>query len=195
MVRAGAAPEMVRPFGKGARSSAAGEAGSSFEAIFSAHYGRIVRLLARLVRTHSQAEELASEVFWKLYNQPAAAALWSNVGGWLYRTATHAGIDAIRASDRRKQYEAAAVRDRQLTTEGPLDELLRAENRERVRTVLGGMRPAQAQMLLMRESGASYKEIAEAIEAAPSGIGTLLTRAEEEFRKRYLHFVGSEEKQ
>jgi RNA polymerase sigma factor (sigma-70 family) len=160
----------------------------AFESLFRSHYGRVLALLMRLVGGDAQAEELANEVFWKLYNQPLAEPLWSNAGSWLYRTAIHTGIDALRASARRQQYELAAseAQTRQRSAPGPLDEVLRAEERDRVRGVLSGMKPAHAQILLMRASGFSYKEIAKAAEVSVNGVGTLLNRAEAEFKKRYL---------
>ncbi len=164
-----------------------------FETIFVLHYQRVTGILIRLVGSRAQAEDLANEVFWKLSRQPVAGPLWGNVGGWLYRTATHAGIDALRAASRRTQYEAAAVAAQTQQAESPLDELLRLEESGRVRRVLARMKPAQAQLLLMRASGSSYKEIADALEVAVSGVGTLLTRAETDFRKRYTRLVGRKE--
>ena len=72
--------------------------------------------------------------------------------------------------------------------------MLRQEDRESVRRVLSGMKPAQAQILLMRAGGSSYKELADALNVAVGGIGTLLNRAESEFRKRYLKLTGKEER-
>jgi DNA-directed RNA polymerase specialized sigma24 family protein len=40
--------------------------------------------------------------------------------------------------------------------------------------------------LILRSSGLSYKELADALDVKVSGIGTMLNRAEEEFRIRYL---------
>jgi len=170
----------------GARSE--GKIVPGFERIFITQYRRVYELLVRLVGSHSQAEDLANEVFWKLYNQQPGAQLWSNPEKWLYRTATNAGIDALRASRRRKQHELAAMdaQIRERNTDGPLEGLLRGEDAQRVREVLKSMKPAQAQLLLMRASGSSYREIAETLEVAMTGVGTLLTRAEAEFRKRYL---------
>ncbi len=163
-----------------------------FESLFHLHYGRVLAILRRLVYGDAQAEELTNEVFWKLYNQPAAAPVWSDAGAWLYRTAIHAGIDALRASARRKQYEAAAgqAQTQRQPSPGPLDEVLRAEECNRVRGVLSKMKPAQAQLLLMRASGFSYKEIAEVAQVSVNGVGTLLNRAEAEFKKRYLKVSG-----
>ena len=47
------------------------------------------------------------------------------------------------------------------------------------------MNPRQAELLVMRHSGLTYKEIAEALKLAPTSIGPLLLRAEHEFEKQY----------
>jgi RNA polymerase sigma-70 factor (ECF subfamily) len=51
--------------------------------------------------------------------------------------------------------------------------------------VLASIKPSSAQLLILRTSGFSYKELAAALDVKMSGIGTMLNRAEEEFRKRY----------
>ena len=159
---------------------------TDFRAVFLQHYARIVAILMRLLGDLSHAEEVANDAFWRLYRQPALQAD-GNVGGWLYRTATNLGIDALRASSRRRQYEEAAggARD-EGGVGGPLDALLREEKRRRVRVVLALIKPTQAQLLILRSSGLSYKELADALDVKVSGIGTMLNRAEEEFRIRYL---------
>jgi RNA polymerase sigma-70 factor, ECF subfamily len=165
-----------------------------FEAVFLDHYPRVLGLLTRLVGERGQAEELANEVFWKLSRQPREL-LADNVGGWLYRTATHTGLDALRSSARRRRYEErAALQSENSESSGPLDDVLRQEDRGRVQAILISMKPAQAQILLMRASGSSYKELANALGVAAGGIGTLLNRAEAEFRKRYIQTTGNKEK-
>lgn len=166
---------------------------ADFRAVFVQHYARIVAILIRLLGDRSQAEEVANDAFWRLYRQ--APLELNNVGGWLYRTATNLGIDALRASGRRRQYESSAGSAFLMETEGgvkqgtgtgPLDELLRKERCRQVRAALAAIRPAQAQLLILRSSGLSYKELAEALEVKLSGMGTRLIRAEEEFRHQYL---------
>ena len=163
---------------------------SYFESIFLQHYGRVLRLLMRLVGSRAQAEDLANEVFWKLSRQSEHWLRTNNVGGWLYRTVTRAGIDALRATTQRKQYEFTATRHiRHHESEGPLENMLREEGRQSVRLALGKMKPAQVQLLLMRADGSSYKELAEALNVAAGGVGTMLSRAEAEFRKHYLKLI------
>jgi RNA polymerase sigma factor (sigma-70 family) len=168
-----------------------------FRAFFLQHYARIVAILVRLLGNRSHAEEVANDAFWRLYRRPALQSD-GNAGGWLYRTATNLGIDAVRASDRRHQHEATAGRltkEEESTATGPLDNLLREEKCRRVRAALASIKPAQAQLLILRASGFSYKELAEALDVKLSGIGTMLNRAEEEFRNRYLALHPNEEKQ
>jgi RNA polymerase sigma-70 factor (ECF subfamily) len=166
---------------------------AEFHAAFLQHYSRIVAILIRLLGEHSRAEEVANDAFWRLYRQPTLQAD-GNVGGWLYRTATNLGIDALRASGRRRHYEAAAegIRDDDKSS-SPLADLLREEKCRRVRAVLALMKPAQAQLLILRSSGLSYKELAVALKVSITSIGTMLNRAEEEFRNRHLELHPTEE--
>jgi RNA polymerase sigma-70 factor (ECF subfamily) len=164
-----------------------------FRAVFLQHYARIVVILVRLLGDRSHAEEVATDALWRLYRKPALR-VDGNVGGWLYRTATNLGIDALRASSRRRQYEEAAGRAvRKGVAGGPLDDLLREEKCWRVRAVLASIKPARAQLLILRSSGLSYQELAEVLDMKMSGIGTMLNRAEEEFRDRYLALWPNEE--
>jgi DNA-directed RNA polymerase specialized sigma24 family protein len=58
------------------------------------------------------------------------------------------------------------------------------QEREIVRTILAQMKPRTARLLILRHSGLSYTELAEALGIAPGSIGTLLARAEAEFAGR-----------
>jgi RNA polymerase sigma-70 factor (ECF subfamily) len=165
---------------------------ADFRTVFLQHYARIVGVLMRLLGDRSHAEEVANDAFWRLYRQPALQ-IDGNLGGWVYRTATNLGIDALRAAGRGRQHEATAAGIAEPHKPGPLDDLLREEKCRRVRSILASIRPAHAQLLILRTSGLSYKELADALQVRMSGIGTMLNRAEEEFRTRYLAIYPNEE--
>ena len=166
-----------------------------FEALFVKHYPQIVAVLRRIVGDHGRAEDLASEVFLKLYRLPLAQDPDSNVGGWLYRTATNLGIDALRAAARRNSFEQAAAREssHEKTSDDGFDRIVRSERAQRVRIVLAEIKPSQAQLLFLRASGHSYKELAAALGIELASVGTLLVRAEVAFEQRYRELFGSEE--
>ena len=167
-----------------------------FEQVFLSNYSCVVSVLRRIVGDHARAEDLANEVFLKLYRQPMPTNAIDNVPGWLYRTATNLGIDALRASARRYRYEAAAARAeiKENVAESALDESLRLETQRRVRAVLAELKPVQAQLLLLRASGHSYKELAKLLDLEIGIIGTRLVRAEAAFEERYIELHGREEK-
>lgn len=168
---------------------AGGQAHSApwFEALFHEHYPRITSMLARLTGDRGQSEEIAADVFCKLSRH------WSLLGGkneltaWVYRVATNAGLDALRSNSRRRRREQEAGIETLRTAPrgGALDDLLRAERCERVRSVLSGLKPRDAQMLLLRSSGMAYREIAEAMDIPSTSVGTMLARAEAEFERRF----------
>jgi RNA polymerase sigma factor (sigma-70 family) len=168
---------------------------ASFRQIFLEHYASIVGVLHRLVGERTRAEELTLEAFWRLYHQLPLAEPDGNISGWLYRTATRLGIDSLRAATRREHYEQEAGRSllQAYSPSDPLEEVLRAEKCSRVRAVLAALRPAQAQILILRASGFSYEELALVLGVKRGSVGTMLRRAEAEFRKRYIRRHGKEE--
>jgi RNA polymerase sigma-70 factor (ECF subfamily) len=159
-----------------------------FESTFRAQYDRIARVIARVVKDHARAEELAVEVFLKFWRTPRAHG--ETAEGWLYRTAVRKGLDELRHRTRRSRYERLLGFGRPVPT--PEDIRTAAEEQERVRLVLAAIEPRQAELLVLRSHGLSYDEVASALELNPASIGTLLGRAQDSFRKEYLKRYGRE---
>jgi len=166
----------------------------AFEALFVEHWPWVYRVLLRMVGDPAEAEDLALESFLKLYNHRPAAGVEFNPGGWLHRVAVNLGLHSIRSFKRREIYELAAGQDALAeapeTRPGKLADS--AEEQRAVRAVLADMPTRQSELLVMRYSGASYKEIAAALGLAPTSIGPGLLRAEREFEKRYRALVQEE---
>lgn len=175
-----------------AGSSGISESGAWLETIFRAHYPRMVGMLARLTRDRGQAEEIAADAFSKLARRPALLQSQADLTAWVYRVATNAGLDALRANARRRKNEDAAGAERLRAGPGPcaLEDLLREERCGRVRALLASMKPRDAQLLLLRSSGLPYREIAQALGVQAGSVGTLLARAEREFERRYRALYG-----
>ena len=167
-------------------SMTAGWDETEFEAIFRKHQQRVVRLTRRVLRRDSEAEEICAEVFLRLYRSGPGVAAGGLVGGWLYRTASRAAIDALRAQQRRgAREELETCAQSEDPAEGPLSQLLRAERIAQVRSVLAQLKVDKAQILLLRYGGLKYQEIAAAMRIRPASVGTMLARAEAEFSRLY----------
>ncbi len=154
----------------------------ALDAIFRAHYERITRVIGRVIHHQARAEELAVEVFLKWRDQPE---------GWLYRTAVRKALDELRSQRRRSRLDRFLGIARESP---PTPEQLYAANAEqrRVRTVLGALQRRQAEILLLRSQDLSYQEIAAALELPPNYVGSLVSRAQEAFRKEYRKRYGNQ---
>jgi len=160
---------------------------AEFENLFKEHWARVYRHLVRLVGDPSEAEDLALETFLRLYNNRQKQDHGFNMGGWLYRVATNLGLHSIRSWKRRERYELDAGRYalEEANEASPVEILTQEEDRQRVRLALARMNERQSRLLILRHSGLSYKEIANALNLAPASIGSLLVRAERDFEKQY----------
>jgi RNA polymerase sigma-70 factor (ECF subfamily) len=163
---------------------------SAFEAIFREHYAKVYGVLFRLTGDRYEADDLTAETFWRLWEKPPA--LNSNIPGWLYRVATNLGYNRLRDRQRRQHYEEAAlgaegIEEMNNRSSGSDPERLAEEHqgRQRVRETLQQLPLRDVQLLVLRHSGFSYKEIAAAADISPASVGTLLARAEEKFEAMY----------
>jgi RNA polymerase sigma factor (sigma-70 family) len=158
-----------------------------FETQFAEYWAYVYRILHRLVGDPAEAEDLALETFLRLYQRSPFKEDGFQLGGWLYRVATNLGLRSIRSYKRRERYEIEAGRfaleESPETRPAVLHE--QAEQQDLARQALAKMNERQAQLLTLRYSGLSYKEIAGILGLSPTSIGPLLVRAECEFEECY----------
>jgi RNA polymerase sigma-70 factor (ECF subfamily) len=157
-------------------------------AIFVAHFERVARIIARVVGDPSRSEELAVEVFLKLWRTPRAQG--EKAAGWLYRAAVRKGLDELRHRSRRSRYESLFGFIRRNPT--PEEILGVREMQGRVRLTLAAIAPRHAELLLLHSHGLNYNEVASSLGMNPASIGTLLHRAQLAFRKEYIKQNGQE---
>jgi RNA polymerase sigma-70 factor, ECF subfamily len=161
------------------------------EALFRMHYARVARIIERVVRDRGRSEELAVEVFLKLWRNRKAQH--ENVEAWLYRVAVRTGVDGLRRQTRRAHYERVLAWVRSRSAPANPEQLHSVtEEQERVRAVLSVIHPRHAQFLVLRSQDFTYDEVAAILNLNPASIGTLLSRAQESFRKEYIKRYGQE---
>jgi RNA polymerase sigma-70 factor, ECF subfamily len=175
----------------------------AYEAVFHMYYGQVFALAYRLLGSAPEADDVAQEAFLRLYLKPLPAGREHNLRAWLVRVATNLGYNALRSRRRRQAHERQVEPETADGLAGSEDSktVVNGVNRatqdlasessdshaaaEQVREVLALMPERQAQILLLRHSGLSYGEVAEAMGIAPGSVGTLLVRAERAFRHVY----------
>ena len=100
------------------------------------------------------------------------------------------GLDELRRQTRQTRYERLLGFVRGVPT--PEEILAATEEQEKVRLVLSVIVPRQAELLLLRSYGLTYDEVASALDLHPTSVGTLLSRAQQAFRKEYIKRYGRE---
>src|SRR5208283_3176381 len=135
-------------------------------------YERVARVIARVIRDPSRAEELAVEVLLKWSRTPLAHG--SKAEGWLHRAAVRMALDELRKQRRRLHYERFLGMVRRPPT--PEEVHVEKQQQDNVREVLAMLAPRQAELLILRSQGLDYNELASALDLNPASVGTSLSR-------------------
>ncbi len=173
-----------------------GNNAAAFEELVARYQGRLVSLFRHLVGNHQQAEDLAQEVFLRVYRARDRYQPGSKFSTWLYTIANHAAANALRDQSRRHEV-TLQTRDSGPMGARPLDRMLqassgqmpsrqldKAEAREIVRMALDALSDRQRMaVLLCKFEGMSYADIGEVMELSPQAVKSLLWRARENLRE------------
>jgi RNA polymerase sigma-70 factor (ECF subfamily) len=171
---------------------------TSFALLLERHRGPVIHFLYRMVQNSAVAEELAQEVFLRVYRSRETYQPTAKFTTWLFRIATHLALNWIRdrKSERGQESldrEAAdggrlrQVPDRQFNVE---QHLLREARLEEVRRAIATLPEKQRAAVLMHKyQEMEYSQIASVLSCSESAVKSLLFRAYETLRARLAHFV------
>ena len=153
----------------------------SFEALFRAEYARVAGIANRVLMNQHEAEDVAQEVFVDFHRLHSASAQYAPA--WLHRAAAHAALNRLRGARRRQKREVAQAAEEGDRVLDPQKLFEVSEDRRQVREALARLAPKPAAVLVLRASGLSYSEVAQALGVGIGQVGTLLRRAEASLRK------------
>jgi RNA polymerase sigma factor (sigma-70 family) len=168
MTRARAAPDPENEF-------------SAFERFFREHYPAVVRIAFGVVGEAQAAQDVAQDVFISALRRFPDPDESEHAAAWVRAAAAHTGLNAIRGErrrDRRQQLSGVEV-----APAGPEEAALDRESATEVRRALARLPRRSAAVLVLRHSGLSYAEVAEAMNIKVGHVGTMLRRAESALRK------------
>lgn len=152
-----------------------------YNEVFDRHYDALFRYLHRLTGDEDLAEDLAQETFVRLLEQPVSE---DGIRSWLFTVGRNLLRDRSRVRTRREelldQFDTGPSRP-----ERPDEATERRERVKAVRDALDQLSERDRTILLLREEGFKYAEIAEVIGVATSSVGTLLARALRRFENAY----------
>ncbi len=168
----------------------------SFRLLLEKHRNPVIRFVYRMVQDQAISEELAQEVFLRVYKSRGTYEPTARFTTWLFRIATHLALNWLRDGRNERGH-------RRLDDEGNGDMPVRevadrkpsVEQRMVYQTRLQEVRDAiallpekqRAAVLMHKYEEMEYAQIAQALECSESAVKSLLFRAYETLRARLAH--------
>ncbi len=173
---------------------------SGFNYLVTKYHRAMVHFLFRMVRTQAVAEELAQEVFLRVYRSRESYRAEAKFTTWLYRIATNLAVNHARDTrhERAAQNVYLDVPDEETgaTPEVADDELnveqriLRDERMAAIRSHVQALPERQRMAVLMHKyQGLDYRQIGEVLKLSESATKSLLFRAYQTLREKLKDFV------
>ncbi len=157
-------------------------AATDFQVIYNRNQPSLWRYVHRLLGDQDAADDVVQETFVRLLSRPDLDGEPARL--WLFTVATNLVRDRGRMSARRARLlSAAAIEPEPVTL--PDGDVERKEKVRAVRRALGRIPERDRQLLMMREEGFRYHEIAQVVGVAPGSVGTLIARATKRFTEVY----------
>jgi RNA polymerase sigma-70 factor, ECF subfamily len=180
------------------RVAAGDEAG--FNYLVEKHYRAMIHFLFRMVHNQAVAEELAQEVFLRVYRSRESYRAEAKFTTWLYRIATNLAVNHAR--DTRHERSAQTVYldqpdEESGTTPDVADDdpnveqnMLRDERMAAIRQHVMALPERQRMAVLMHKyQGMDYRQIGEVLKLSESATKSLLFRAYQTLRDKLKDFV------
>jgi len=165
---------------------------SSFDFLLVKYRSPLVNFLYRMVRDRATAEDLAQDVFLRVYRARKQYIPSAKFTTWLFRIATNAALNSVRDNRHQKMEVSldAPVRDeesapRELPArETRIDEhLLERDRAEFIQRAIASLPEKQrAAVLLHKYEEMDYAEIAKVLDCTDAALKSLLFRAYENLR-------------
>ncbi len=173
---------------------------AGFDHLLNKYRKPIINFMYRMTRNQAVAEELAQEVFLRVYRSRETYRAEARFSTWLYRIATNLGVNHAR--DTRHERSASTVYldeadsetgttpDVPDSTPGVETTLLRDERMAAIRDFVMALPERQRMAVLMHKyEGLDYKQIGDVLKLSESATKSLLFRAYQTLRDKLKAFV------
>ena len=170
---------------------------TSFALLLERHRRPVVHFLYRMVPNQAVSEELAQEVFLRVYRSRESYEPTAKFTTWLFRIATHLALNWIRDNKKEKNQESLSEErtegaERQVSDGQPTVEarMLYQSRLEEVRNAIDALPGKQRAAVVMHKfEDLEYTQIARALSCSESAVKSLLFRAYETLRGRLAHMA------
>jgi RNA polymerase sigma-70 factor (ECF subfamily) len=173
---------------------------AAFDVLLAKYRKPIVHFMFRMVHNQAVAEELAQEVFLRIYRSRETYRAEARFSTWLYRIATNLGVNHARDTRHERlastvyldepDSETGTTPDVADLTPSAEANLLRRERMKAIRQHVMALPERQKTAVLMHKyEGMDYRQIGEVLKLSESATKSLLFRAYQTLREKLKDFV------
>jgi RNA polymerase sigma-70 factor (ECF subfamily) len=175
----------------------------SFAVLLEKYRNPVIHFTFRMVQDRAIAEELAQEVFLRVYRSRQTYEPTARFTTWLFRIATHLALNWLRDGKKeRGQHRLDDDRDGEMPAREVPDRLPSMEQRmvyqarlQEVRDAIAKLPDKQRAAVLMHKyEEMEYSQIAGVLECSESAVKSLLFRAYESLRAQLAYMANGESK-
>ncbi len=168
----------------------------SFALLLEKHRNSVIHFLYRMIQNQAIAEELAQEVFLRVYRSRESYEPTAKFTTWLFRITTHLALNHVRDRRKDKLHDSLDEKMEDSTPRQLADRVANVEERMLRDARLGEIRQAIEQLpekqrgavLMHKYQDMEYSQIAAVLGCSESAVKSLLFRAYEALRQRLRHF-------
>ena len=166
---------------------------AAFDQLFARHTRAMINFAYRFVRDRRVAEELAQEIFIRVYEGVSGYTVQSKFTTWLYRIATNVCLNEVRKPQFRAEHQPLSTEKEPeagmlpgvFAVSGPEGLLERKAIADALRGALDQIPEKQrTAFLLNKYQELSYLEIAEIMKTSEKAVKSLIHRAKETLAER-----------
>lgn len=157
-----------------------------FDGLYKEYHTKVYKHIIYLTGNVQAAEDIAQEVFMKLFNNPPGHP---NVAAWLFKVANNLAYNYLRSEKARSTKEPAVSADDEEKVISIEDIAIRNQEIRAIRKVLELLPERDRMCLLLKFSGYKYNEIAEIIGVEKTSVGTILARSQAKFMEKFMKEV------
>ena len=159
----------------------------AFEQIVQRNQQRVYAVVARFLGAGAEAEDLAQEVFLRVWRSSGRYRPTARFSTWLYRITANVCLNALRARPSATILSLDSLKVEGLASRvqnDPSAGLARAEQRRRIEAALDAL-PGQQKLaiILHKYQGLNLKDIADVLGMTPQAVKSLLSRARDNLRR------------
>jgi RNA polymerase sigma-70 factor, ECF subfamily len=163
----------------------------AFRLLVEAHQARVIGIISKMLGSDSEAEDLAQQVFIRVWKSASRYKPTAKFTTWLFRIARNLVFNEIRWRRHAGGRMEDAPEQAERSEREPDQVLLESELQEAIQQAIDQLPETQRLAIVLRRfEEMPYEEIAEVMDTTVPAVKSILFRARTELREKLARYLG-----